>query len=226
MISIDLKAKLKEINDILEGVFGTLKQDYNENPLDILIQTILSQNTSDVNSHRAYNKLIEKFPSWKAVLNADIDDIAESIRIGGLAKQKSMRIKELLKWIKDNYGELNIDFVCNMDTNDAIRLFTGLKGIGLKTINVMLCFACGKEVFPVDTHIFRVSKRLGLIPAKASPNKAHEIMGQLFPHGKAFSLHVNMISFGRTYCHAQRPRCMECPLINYCIVWQDLINKK
>jgi endonuclease-3 len=166
---------------------------------------------------------MEKYPTWEDVLSAGTKEIAETIRIGGLAGQKSVRIKEVLKWLKNSYGQLNLDFICDMDTAEAISLLTSLKGIGLKTANVMLCFACGKETFPVDTHIFRVSKRLALVPEKASPDMAHEIMGQIFPEGKAYPLHVNMINFGRTICHARKPRCRECPLINHCIAWQEFL---
>jgi len=220
-----LRIKTQRINDILEDEFGIPERTDDEKPLDTLIHTILSQNTNDVNSGKAYDRLIERYASWDEVLNADVDDIADTIKIGGLAKQKSIRIKHLLGWIKENYGQLNIDFICDMDTRDAIELFTKLNGIGLKTISVTLCFACKKEVFPVDTHIFRVSKRLDLIPSSSTPDKAHEIMGKLCPLGKAFSLHVNMITFGRNICHAQNPECKICPLIDYCIVWQDFINK-
>jgi endonuclease-3 len=218
-----LKAKVKEINDILECIFGIPERMDGEKPLDTLIHTILSQNTNDVNSGKAYNNLIEKYPTWEDVLFADSSEIAETIRIGGLAGQKSVTIKEVLKWLKDNYDQLNLDFICNMDTADSIRLLTSLKGVGLKTANVLLCFACGKEAFPVDTHIFRVGKRLALVPEKASPDMAHEIMGQIFPEGKAYSLHVNIINFGRTICHARKPKCRECPLINYCVAWQDFM---
>ena len=221
-----LKAKVQKINDILEDQFGIPERQNDETPLDSLIHTILSQNTNDLNSGRAYENLKERFPLWENVLEADSDEIAEVIRIGGLANQKSKRIKGLLEWVKENYGELDIGFVCEMKPKDAIELFTQLKGIGLKTINVMLNFACAKEVFPVDTHIFRVSKRLALIPTKASPEKAHEIMGKLFPKDKAFPLHVNMITFGRNICHAQKPKCKECPLIEYCVVWQDFVDKQ
>lgn len=218
-----LRSKVKEINDILECVFGIPERMSDEKPLDTLIHTILSQNTNDVNSGKAYNNLIEKYPTWEDVLSADPSEIAETIKVGGLAWQKSIRIKGFLRWLEDNYGQLNLDFICEMDTSEAIKLLTSLKGIGLKTVNVMLCFACGKETFPVDTHIFRVSKRLALIPEKASPDMAHEIMGQIFPEGKAYPLHVNMIYFGRRICHARKPNCRECPLINYCVVWQDFM---
>jgi len=222
----ELKTKAKEINDILEKEFGIPEREKNEDPLNTLIHTILSQNTNDANSGKAYDNLITNFPKWEDVLSADAEEIAKVIRIGGLAKQKSIRIKEVLNWVKNTYGKLNLDFICDMDTSKSIPLLTNLKGIGLKTANVMLCFACGKEVFPVDTHIFRISKRLALVPFNASPDKAHEIMGQLFPEGKAYPLHVNMIHFGRIICHAQKPRCRECPLIDYCVVWRDFIDVK
>jgi endonuclease-3 len=193
-------------------------------PLDTLVNTILSQNTNDTNRDRAYSNLRERFPSWEDVLVADPQDIADAIRVGGLANQKSVRIKNALVWIKDTYGELNIDFVCDMEPAEVIETFSKLKGVGLKTINVLLMFACGKDVFPVDTHILRISKRLDLVPANASADKAHEIMGQLFPKGKAFSLHINMIRFGRAVCHAQRPECRGCPLIEHCIAWPEFLD--
>lgn len=224
MDEAEIKAKLQKINDILEEEFGIPERENNDSPLDVLIHTILSQNTNDTNSGRAYDKLRERFQTWDDVLKADVDYLAEVIRIGGLAKQKSIRIKELLRWIKDTHGELSIDFVCDMEPSKVIEIFTKLKGIGLKTINVMLCFACGKDVFPVDTHIFRVCKRLALIPNNATPEKAHHIMGQIFPKGKAYSLHVNMITFGRKICHAQKPKCRQCPLIQYCVAWQKQVN--
>lgn len=225
MNTSDLKAKVEKINDLLEKEFGIPDKFVDESPLDTLIHTILSQNTNDVNSGRAYDNLRERFPTWEDVLSADEDDIAEAIRVGGLSKQKSSRIKNLLAWIKENYGELNIDFVCNMEPEEVIETFLKLKGIGLKTINVMLVFACGKDVFPVDTHIFRITKRLGIVPKKASTDKAHEIMGQLFPKGKAFFLHINLIRLGRMLCHAQKPKCRECPLIEYCIAWHEFMEK-
>jgi len=222
----DLRAKVKKISNVLEEELGIPEPLDKEPPLDVLIHTILSQNTNDTNSGRAYENLRDRFPDWEDILGADAADISEVIKVGGLARQKSIRIKETIRWIKENYGKLDIDFVCEMSPDDVIETFTKLKGIGLKTVNVMLCFACGMDVFPVDTHIFRVSRRLDLIPQNASPEKAHEIMGQIFPEGKAFSLHVNMINFGRTICHAQKPKCRECPLIEYCIAWREFINEK
>ena len=121
-------------------------------------------------------------------------------------------------------GELNLDFICDMEPEEAIDTLLRLKGVGLKTVNVMLCFACGKDVFPVDTHILRISKRLDLVPDNATADKAHEIMGQLFPKNKAFSLHVNMIRFGRAICHARKPECAICPLIEHCIAYPEFLD--
>ncbi len=209
-------AKLEKIIEVLEREFGVPRWEGRKDPLGTLIGTILSQNTSDTNSHRAYASLRERFPEWEDMLEADVEDIADAIRVGGLANQKAIRIKEILGWIKGTYGKLSLDFVCDMDTEEVIRTFTGLKGIGLKTVNVMLLFACGRDVFPVDTHIHRVSGRLGLIPPKTPPEKAHELMARMVPEGKSYSLHLNMIKFGRTVCGAQNPKCHICPLFNEC----------
>jgi endonuclease-3 len=220
----DLRKKVREINDILEEEFGIPERRGDRSPLDTLINTILSQNTNDTNRDRAYSTLRDRFPSWEDVLAADAEDIADAIRVGGLGNQKSVRIKNALAWIKDNYGELNIDFICDMEPAEVIETFSKLKGIGLKTMNVVLAFACGRDVFPVDTHILRISKRLALVPAKASADKAHEVMGQLFPKGKAYSLHINMIRFGRVVCHSRKPECRGCPLIEYCIAWPEFLD--
>ena len=220
----DPEKKVREIDRILEGIFGIPDFGRDNKPLDTLINPILSQNTNDTNRDRAYANLREQFPTWEDVLDADPQDIADAIRVGGLSNQKSVRIKNVLAWIKDTYGELNIDFICDMDPEEVIGIFSKLKGVGLKTINVLLMFACGKDVFPVDTHILRISKRLDLVPANASADKAHEVMGELCPEGKAFSLHINMIRFGRTVCHARKPECRECPLIDYCIAWPEFLD--
>ena len=220
----NLKKKLREIDEILERELGIPKRTGAKKPLDSLINTILSQNTNDKNRDRAYANLQERFPSWEDVLAADPKDIADAIRVGGLANQKSVRIRDILAWIKETYGELNIDFVCDMEPEEVIKTFSELKGVGLKTINVMLMFACGKDVFPVDTHILRVSKRLALVPKNASAEKAHEIMGELFPRGKAFSLHINIIRFGRYICHARKPECEGCPLKEHCIAWPEFLG--
>ena len=219
-----LREKVKAIDSILERELGVPERWGDRDPLSSLIRTILSQNTNDNNSGRAYANLKERFPSWEEVLEADAEEIADVIRVGGLANQKSVRIKGVLEWLKNTRGELNLDFICDMEPEEAIEALLKLKGVGLKTVNVMLCFACGKDVFPVDTHILRISKRLDLVPANATADKAHKIMGQLFPENKAFSLHVNMIRFGRAICHARKPECAICPLMEHCIAYHEFLN--
>ncbi len=215
-MSVPENEKVKKIIDALERKFGIPELEGRSDPLGTLIGTILSQNTNDTNSDRAYSSLREKFPEWEDLLDADPKDIADAIRVGGLANQKAITIKEVLRWIKDTYGKLNLDFICDMDTEEVIRTFTSLKGIGPKTVNVMLLFACGRDVFPVDTHIHRVSGRLGLIPPKTSREKAHELMAKTVPEGKSYSFHINLINFGRTVCGAQNPKCHICPLFDDC----------
>ena len=219
-----LRRKVSEIDVILEREFGIPERRGEEDTLSSLVHTILSQNTNDTNGGRAYSNLRERFSSWDDVLEADVREIADTIRVGGLANQKSARIKHALAWIKDTYGELNIDFFCDMEPEEVIGRLLTLKGVGLKTINVMLAFSCGKDVFPVDTHILRISKRLDLVPTSATGDKAHEIMARLFPKGKAFSLHMNLIEFGRTICHARKPKCEGCPLKKYCVAWPELLG--
>jgi endonuclease-3 len=220
----ELKEKVKAIDSILERKLGIPERRRGGDPLSSLVRTILSQNTNDNNSGRAYANLREQYPTWEDVLEADAEEIADVIRIGGLANQKSVRIKGMLEWLKDTYGELSLDFICDMEPAEAIEVLSKLKGVGLKTINVMLCFACDKDVFPVDTHILRITKRLGLVPGNASADKAHEIMGELFPRGKAFSLHINLIRFGRVICHARKPECEGCPLMEHCIAYREFLN--
>ena len=220
----ELKEKVEAIDIILERELGIPERRRGDDPLSSLVRTILSQNTNDNNSGRAYSNLREQYPTWEDVLEADAEEIADVIRVGGLANQKSVRIRGMLEWLKDTYGELSLDFICDMEPAEAIEVLSKLKGVGLKTINVMLCFACSKDVFPVDTHILRITKRLGLVPGNASADKAHEIMGGLFPEGKAFSLHINLIRFGRVICHARKPECEGCPLMEHCIAYHEFLN--
>jgi len=218
---LNLKQKAQKISDILEKTFGTPVRK-KVNPLDCLIKTILSQNTNDMNSDRAFDNLKRRFPTWEGVLKADVGEIEEAIRTGGLSKQKSANIKNLLAWLKSECGELSINFISDMDTNEAVKLLCKNRGIGIKTAYVTLAFALGREVFPVDTHILRISKRLGFIQEKTTLDKAHELMAPLIPEGKAFSFHLNLITFGRKICHARKPKCNECPITEHCLYVKQL----
>ena len=219
---MDLKDKTLRILEALGAAQGIPAPRDREDPLDCLIGTILSQNTNDRNSHRAYESLRARFHTWEDVLCADPADIADAIRVGGLADQKSVRIRDLLAWVKEQYRELSLDFVCEMEVQKVLDLLCARKGIGRKTVSVMLAFACGKDVFPVDTHIHRIAKRLGLIPPNCSADKAHIVMADLVPPGKAYSFHINLIRFGRQTCHARGPECDRCPIRTYCTYWAEL----
>ena len=152
-------------------------------------------------------------------------DIEQAIRPGGLGKQKSLRIKEILLWIHRTFGKLNIDFLCQMQPQQAIDLFCTQKGIGIKTITVVLLFSCGVDVFPVDTHVHRICRRLGLVPEKTSAEKTYWLMQDYIPNGKSYSFHVNLLKLGRTICLARNPQCEECPLSKYCFYYDNHIKK-
>jgi len=201
---------------LLEKEFGIPERKNVQDPLSSLILTVLSQNTNDKNRDRAYLALKQQFPTWEDVHNGPVKNIEAAIRPGGLAKQKSERIKNILQWIMDEYGSLNLDSVCEMDIDEAIEKFTQLKGIGVKTISVVLMFSCGKDVFPVDTHVHRICRRLGLVPGNASAEKTFWLMQPLVPKNKSFSLHMNFLKLGRTICHARKPDCGQCPLRTHC----------
>ena len=214
---MELKQKVQEVSDILEQMYGAPKRNTTVEPLDCLIRTILSQNTNDVNRDRAYDNLCSRFPTWEDVMTADVMAIEEAIRVGGLSRQKSERIKSFLVQLHAEHGGLSLDFMRELETNEAAEFLCQYKGIGIKTAYVTLAFALGREVFPVDTHILRISKRLGFIPDNCTAEKAHELMAPLIPAGKSFSFHTNLITFGRNICHARNQKCLECPITEYCL---------
>jgi len=184
-------------------------------PLDMLIGTLLSQNTNDRNSHRAYVQLRKKFPTWKKVAKAPVGAIAAAIRVGGMKNLKSRRIKRLLSDVHKKYGNYRLRDIHKLSNAEIISHLTSFEGIGFKTASCVLLFSLRRDVFPVDTHIHRICNRLGLVATK-SPDKTYEAMKSLVPKGKAYSFHTNLIRFGRTVCLARSPRCGQCPLYDHC----------
>jgi endonuclease-3 len=207
---------LPQIIRNLELAFGEPRNERRRDPLDTLINVILSQATSDVNSDRAFASLKRRFPTWEDALRARTSSIAAAIRSGGLANQKAAVIKNLLRQIREKHGALDLSFLCAMPTREAAAYLAQFRGIGPKTIACTLLFACGKEVFPIDTHIFRVLRRVGLLPDKCSAELAHAIMDQMVPRGKFYSFHINLIRLGRTICRPREPQCGRCPIVEYC----------
>lgn len=211
-----IRAKVRKITLLLEKQYGIPRRKDSRDPLDILIETILSQNTNDRNRDRAYQRLKTRFPRWEDVLNAKTKNIVLAIRPGGLAEQKSRRIKEILRWIKKNEGELSLVLLQKMNSEEIKKKVGALKGIGPKTVHCLLLFGLGREAFPVDTHILRIGKRLGFIPEGMGAEKAHQWMVPLIPMKKSLSLHLNLIRFGRSICKAKNPSCNFCFLNQEC----------
>lgn len=195
-------------------------------PLDELINTILSQNTNDLNRDRAYRALRSALPTWEAVRDAPARDVIAAIKPAGLANQKGPRIQQVLRRITAERGALDLSFLANMDTAAAKAWLTALDGVGPKTASIVLLFALGKPAFPVDTHIHRVTGRLGLIPPKTTADQAHDILEALVPPEWYHPLHLLIIQHGRKVCKAQRPRCDTCPLQKYCDYYQRGRNGK
>lgn len=206
----------KYIVQNLESTFGEPRLAPKSDPLAMLINIILSQATSDANSERTFQNLKNRFKTWEKVLAADETDIADAIRLGGLANQKAKVIKDLLGQIKSSRKRLSLKFVEKMPDEAARDYLQNFRGIGPKTVACTLLFACHKEVFPLDTHIFRVFKRIGILPEKITDAKAHRLLDELAPPGKFYSLHVNLIRLGRKICRPREPLCEQCPLIEYC----------
>jgi endonuclease III len=182
----------------------------------MLIATILSQNTNDKNSHRAYTQLRRTFRSWGEVAAAPARSIAAAIRSGGMANQKSVRIKETLLTIKRQFGTFSLSQLAQAPSEEIIDRLTGINGVGVKTASCVLLFSMGRDVFPVDTHVHRICGRLGLAPGCATPEKTFWFMQPLIPKGRGYSLHTNLIRFGRRVCRSSKPLCEICPLFDDC----------
>lgn len=185
-------------------------------PLDELIKTILSQNTTDKNSHRAFAALKDNFDSWEELLDAPDGDVIELIRIGGLAKTKTGYIKNTLSGLLDKTGSLDLSFLKEMSDDAALDYLVALPGVGAKTAHCVLAFSLGRDTFPVDTHVLRLSKRWKLIPEKTDMTRAHKLWAEMAPPGQSYPLHMNIIRHGRIVCHARNPGCAECALADIC----------
>src|SRR5262249_50346322 len=195
------------------------RQRYRD-PLDCLIETILSQSTSNKNSQRAYANLKARFPTWDGARRARATSIEAAIRVGGLAHQKSIRIKKLLNEIYERRGSLDLSFLITTPLGDAFQFLISFKGVGPKTAACTLLFACNRPVFPIDVHIFRIARRLGLLPQKCSDEQAHRMMAEVIPSSSYYETHINLIRHGRRTCRPRDPRCEDCCLVDYCLYYR------
>jgi endonuclease III len=184
--------------------------------VEVLVETVLSQNTSDTNSAAGYRRLRRQFRSWNQVANAPIEDVEKCIRVSGLSRIKAPRIQQILRQIKTEQGKIDLQFLAEMDEQRAYEYLTNFKGVGPKTAACTLLFAFGKAVFPVDTHIHRIAKRLGLIGPKESAEQAQMSLTQLIEPADRYETHILLIEHGRRTCRALNPRCDDCVLANIC----------
>jgi endonuclease III len=185
-------------------------------PVSELVLTILAQNTADVNSHRAFMLLQSRYPTWEAVLAAPTDELTDVIRPGGLAPTKAPRIQHVLAEIQDARGDFDLSFLADLPVDEARAWLTALPGIGRKTASIVLMFCFGMPALPVDTHVFRVAQRLGLLPPKADLAKAHVLLEAALAPEEMYPFHVELIRHGRDTCRAPRPICSLCPLTDIC----------
>jgi len=211
-----IKKKALKVYERLIEEFG---QPVWRNPLpaiDELVSTILSQNTNDVNRDKGFDKLRETFPTWEEVRDAPQDEVIDAVRIAGLANQKGPRIQQALRQISDERGELDFEFLKALPVREAHAWLTKFKGVGPKTAAIVLLFSLNMPAFPVDTHIYRVTGRLGLRPEKMSVEKAHPYLEEVFPPETYYAGHLNLIRLGREICKARKPNCANCPLLDLC----------
>jgi len=185
-------------------------------PLDELVSTILSQNTNDANRDRAFRALRLRFPAWEDVRDAPTDEVIDAIRTAGLANQKGPRIQAVLLEITEEVGSLDISFLYQLSAEEAYRWLIHFKGVGPKTASIVLQFSLDKPAFPVDTHIYRVTGRIGLRPQRMSADQAHGHLSNLLPPETYYPMHLNLIHLGREICHPRQPECPRCPVRNLC----------
>ncbi len=211
-----LSKRALKIHETLLKVFGEPTWRNPLPPVDELVSTILSQNTNDANRDRAFNALRAKFADWESVRDAKVEDVVAAIRPAGLANQKGPRIQQVLRQITEERGSLDLSFLNNLHIEEARAWLMKFNGVGPKTAAIVLCFSLGRPAFPVDTHIYRVSGRLGLRPEKMTVEQAHPHLENLLPPETYYAAHLNLIRLGRETCHARKPDCPNCPIRRLC----------
>jgi endonuclease-3 len=209
-------ATVREVHRRLAKHLGPLDPPTRRDPLEELVLTVLSQNTSDVNRDRAFAVLRARFPTWDALAGARVEDVADAIRPGGLSQVKAPRILAILREIRDRDGSLDLAWMQGASDDDVAGYLVSLPGVGPKTAACVLAFSLERPVIPVDTHVHRVAGRLGWIPPGTDANKAHEILADVVPPELRVSMHVGLIRLGREICKPARPRCEDCPLNDLC----------
>ena len=218
-----LKKSIRAADQILVRVFGN-PQLQGGDAVEALVGCILSQATADAQSDAAYNALVAKYPTWEQIRDARVSEIARVIKASGLANEKARYIKHALQFIERERGAINLDFLNELSERDARKWLMQMEGVGPKTASIVLLFAQKRHVFPVDTHVHRVTRRLGWISEKTSAEQAHHILEALIPPSRYYAMHINLIRLGREICRAQNPRCEMCPLKEMCVYYEQAMS--
>lgn len=221
-----VRAKIPSIARLLRKRFGRLRFIREKDPVGELVKTILSQNTSDRNSFRAYDNLKRRFKNWDRLRGSNLSEIRRQIKVAGLANIKAPRIKQALNRICQRRGSLNLDFLERFDVQSSYEFLRSIKGVGPKTAAVVLLFSFKKPIMPVDTHIYRVAGRLGLIDENLSRERAQDYLTSLVPKDLIYELHINLIGHGRQVCIANNPRCGICNLKRSCRYYGDRYGRQ
>lgn len=222
---MDKKAeKYALIFDKLKAHYGFPQWRQHLNPVDELVSTILSQSTSDINRDKGFYALKERYPDWESVIQAPEDEVIDTIRSAGLANQKGPRIQGALRFIEEQQGSITLDFLDDLPLNEAKDWLTQIKGIGPKTAAIILLFAFGRPAFPVDTHVFRVTGRLGLIEPGTTANKAHDVLEKMGNPDTFYAMHLDLIRHGREICVARKPKCKLCFLQEECDAYPAVLG--
>ncbi|MCG3177912.1 MAG: Endonuclease III [Phycisphaerae bacterium] len=221
----DLHRMVRRVIQRLQNAYGRQVWRRHGNGLDLLVDTILSQNTNNTNSDRAYEQLRADFADWQAVADAPAARIERSIRSAGLSRQKSVRIRAILRAIRQERGQLDLEFLADLPAADARAWLRRFKGVGPKTVGCVLLFAFNQPVLPVDTHIHRIAIRLGLIAPGTSAEAAHAALEALVPPAEFYNFHILVIMHGRQICKAHRPRCHDCVLRRTCPASAEFIRR-
>lgn len=221
METASLRRKARRVHEILLEFFGEPVWRNPLSALDELISTILSQNTNDVNRDRAFEALRKKMPTWEAVRDAPLAQVVEAIRPAGLANQKGPRIQKALQQITEERGQLDLDFLREWSPQEVRAWLTRFHGVGPKTASIVMQFSLGMPAFAVDTHVQRITGRLGLRPANMSADDTHAHMESLLLPDTYGVAHMNLIRLGREVCRARRPDCPNCPLRRMCVFYKN-----
>ncbi|MFB6182802.1 MAG: endonuclease III [Candidatus Nanohaloarchaea archaeon] len=215
---------IRELNSKLISEYGEPEPPKDQTDIDYLIETILSQNTNDKNRDKAFNNLKDKYDNYKEIEEADRDELTDTIRIAGLGPTKAERIQKCLTQIREDKGEYTLEFLENKSVEEGKDYLSDLPGIGPKTAAIILCFYFGKPVMPVDTHVHRVSKRLGLVPKNSSRTKSHNVLENKVPDDIKYEFHRLLITHGRKVCTARNPSCNKCILSESCKYYKEVVE--